>query len=123
VSGPPRYPLTVRLPDGREVRCHDGEHAAGVWLLAAPLLWRKTGAVVDRHGDIDWTRVEDRLAGASSSEQLLARAAFELYGAWGAEPTSLRQLCRVLDTGNLRRVLQAVCLLRPDAAPPGGWGR
>ena len=34
----------------------------------------------------------------------------------------LKRLCHTLDTEHLRRVLEAVCLLRPDAAPPRGWG-
>jgi hypothetical protein len=29
----------------------------------------------------------------------------------------------VLEGEHLRRLLEAVCLLRPDAAPPRGWGR
>jgi hypothetical protein len=28
-----------------------------------------------------------------------------------------------LDTANLRRVLEAICMLRPDVAPPQGWAR
>lgn len=124
MSGRPRFPLTVAFPDGAQVRCDDGEHAAAAWLLATPLLWRKTGPVVDRHGDADWGLVDARLAGASSGERLLAAAARDLYGAWDDhDPPTLRWLCAVLDTQHLRRVLEAVCLLRPDAAPPGGWGR
>jgi len=123
VSPRPRFPLTVTGPDGQQIRCDDGEHAAAVWLLAAPLVWRKTGRVVDAHGDVDWAGVEHRLAGASSGERLLAAAARDLYGAWGEDPPTLRRLCEVLDTEQLRRVLEAVCLLRPDVAPPGGWGR
>ncbi len=123
MTPPVRYPLTVTCPDGTEVRCVDGEHAAAAWLLTAPLLWRKLGRVTDRHGDVDWDLVDARLAGASSGERLLAGAARDLYGSWAAEPTSLARLCATLDTGNLRRVLEAVRLLRPDAAPPGGWGR
>ena len=122
MSGRPRFPLTVRCPDGEQVRCQDGEHAAAAWLLATPLLWRKAGQVTDRHGDVDWHLVDARLAGASSGERLLAATARDLYGACG-EPASLGRLCAVLDTAHLRRVLEAVCLLRPDAALPGGWGR
>jgi hypothetical protein len=124
VTGPVRYPLAVTCPDGSEVRCHDGEHAAAAWLLTAPLLWPKLGRVTDRHGDVDWDLVDARLAGASSGERLLADAARDLYGAWGAQPPpTLRRLCEVLDTRHLRRVLEAVCLLRPDADPLGGWGQ
>jgi hypothetical protein len=123
VTEPVRYPLTVTCPDGTKVRCVDGEHAAAVWLLTTPLLWRKLGRVTDRHGDVDWDLVDARLAGASNGERLLANAARDLYGSWAAEPTPLARLCATLDAGNLRRVLQAVCLLRPDAAPPGGWRR
>ena len=55
-------------------------------------------------------------------ERLLVQVAEDLYR--GAEvPASLARLCGVLDTANLRRVLEAVCMLRPDVAPPKGWAR
>src|SRR5205823_4108563 len=99
VTGPVSYPLTVTCPDGSEVRCYDGEHAAAAWLLTAPPLWRKLGRVADRSGDVDWDLVDARLAGASSGERLLAGAARDLYGSWDDDhdPPTLRWLCDVLD--------------------------
>jgi hypothetical protein len=119
----PRFPLTLTAPDGQQIRCDDGEHAAAVWLLATPLVWRKTGRVADRHGDVDWAEVEHRLAGPSSSERLLAAAARDLYGAWADDRRRCAGCVGSLNRDHLRRMLEAGYLLRPDAAPPGGWAR
>jgi hypothetical protein len=120
-----RYPLTLAAPDGRQITCYDGEHAAAVHLLTSWLVWEKVGRFVrDRDGDIDWGRLWDRAGLFASSERLLA-AAMDLYGAHldGVDAATLKRLCGVLEPEHLVRVLEAVCLLRPDAAPPGGWRR
>jgi hypothetical protein len=121
-----RYPLTLAAPDGRQITCYDGEHAAAVHLLTSWLVWEKVGGYVrDRDGDIDWGRLWDRAGLFASSERLLAAAAMDLYGARidSVDAATLKWLCGVLEAEHLVRVLEAVCLLRPDAAPPGGWRR
>jgi hypothetical protein len=120
------YPITLTAPDGRGITCHDGEHAAAVHILTDWLVWPKVGRFVrDRDGDIDWTRLESHAQLFASSERLLAEAALDLYGARidGIDAATLKRLCGVLEPEHLVRVLEAVCLLRPDAAPPEGWHR
>jgi hypothetical protein len=119
-----RYPVTLTAPDGRRVTCYDGEHAAAVHLLTSWLVWPKVAAYVwDRDGDIDWIGLEAQAPLFASSERLLAEAAMDLYCSPGQDTAvGLKRLYHVLDREHLRRVLEAVCLLRPDAAPPGGWG-
>jgi hypothetical protein len=119
-----RYPVTLTAPDGRRITCHDGEHAAAVHLLTSWLVWHKVAAyVADRDGDIDWTGLEAQAPLLASSERLLAEAAMDLYcNSCQDTAVGLKRLCYVLDTEHLVRVLEAVCLLRPDAAPPKGWG-
>jgi hypothetical protein len=59
-----------------------------------------------------------------NGERLPADAAMDLYRRPGqATAVGLKQLCPPLDREHLRRVLEAVGLLRPDAAPPRGWSR
>jgi hypothetical protein len=126
---PVRYPLVLAAPDGRTITCHDGEHAAAVHLLTDSLLWKQTGRFVHDHGgEVAWERLfAPPPAGAglyASSEQLMCEAARDLYcGPFPEFATGLKRLCGVLDTARLGRVLEAVCLLRPDVMPPGGWGR
>jgi hypothetical protein len=120
-----RFPVTLIAPDGRRITCYDGEHAAAVHLLTDWLIWPKVGRFVrDRAGDVDWTRLAQAPLFASS-ERLLVAAAMDLYGARvdGIDAATLKRLCLVLDGEHLRRVLEAVCLLRPDAAPPRGCDR
>ena len=105
---------------GRVIRPYTREHAAAVHVLAAPCIWRRTARFVNDHGQVDWPGLEDAAGPWSSGERLLVQVAEDLY--CGAEtPASLARLCGVLDTANLRRVLEAVCMLRPDVAPPQGW--
>ncbi len=53
----------------------------------------------------------------SSGERLLTQAAMDLYcGLTSGSTAGLKRLCHVLDTPHLARVLQAICLLRPDVA-------
>jgi hypothetical protein len=121
-----RFPVTLVAPDGQRITCYDGEHAAAVHLLTDWLIWDEVGAYVrDRGGDVDWGRLWKRAGLFASSERLLASAAMDLYGARvdGIDAATLKRLCAVLEGEHLRRVLEAVCLLRPDAAPPRGWDR
>jgi hypothetical protein len=117
-----RYPIILTTPDGRQITGHDGEHAAAVHLLTDRLIWDGVGRFVrDRDGDIDWTRLEAQAPLHAASERLLAAAALDLYGAHNDtfEAATLKRLCHVLDAQHLARVLEAVCLLRPDADPRG----
>lgn len=121
-----RYPVIFTAPDGRQIICYDGEHAAAVHLLTDWLIWDEVGRFVrDHDGDINWTRLEAEASLFASSERLLAAAAMDLYGARvdGIDAATLKRLCMVLEPEHLRRVLEAVCLLRPDAAPPRVWDR
>jgi hypothetical protein len=117
-----RYPIILTAPDGRQMTCHDREHAAAVHLLSDWLIWDAVGRLVrDRDGGIDWTALEAQAQLHASSERLLAATALDLYGAHNDtfEPGILKRLCQVLDVQHMARVLEAVSLLRPDAAPPG----
>jgi hypothetical protein len=117
-----RYPIILTAPDGRQITCYDGEHAAAIHLLTDRLIWDAVGPFVrDRDGDIDWPRLETQAPLHATSERLLAAAALDLYGAHNDtfEPATLKRLCQVLDAQHLARVLEAVSLLRPDAAPRG----
>jgi hypothetical protein len=116
------YPVILTAPNGHHITCYDGEHAAAVHVLTDWLLWPKVARFVrDRDGDINWTALEAQAPLYASSERLLAAAAMELYGAHNDTfgPATLKRLCRVLEAKHLARVLEAVCLPRPDAAPPG----
>jgi hypothetical protein len=56
-----------------------------------------------------------RPPGWSWDQWLLVVAAQDLFT--GQAPAGLKRLCAALDAGDLRRVLEAVCILRPDATP------
>src|SRR6266545_8271736 len=106
----------------RVIRPYTHEHAAAVHVLAAPCIWRRAARFVSDYGQVDWPALEHAAGPWSSGERLLVQVAEDLY--CGAEvPASLARLCGVLDTANLRRVLEAVCMLRPTSPRPGGWAR
>jgi hypothetical protein len=106
----------------RVIRPYTREHAAAVHVLAAPCIWRRAAAYGDDHGQVDWPALDQAAGPWSSGERLLVHVAEDLY-CGAEEPASLARLCGTLDTGNLRRVVEAVCMLRPDVAPPQGWAR
>lgn len=123
----PAYPIIFQAPDGRRITCYDGEHAAAVHILTDPLIWRKAGSFVRADGDIAWTELERAAGPWSSGERLLTEAAMDLYcGLTSGSTATLKRLCHVLDTPHLARVLEGVCLLRPDvthfATRPSGPG-
>jgi hypothetical protein len=122
-----RSQVTLTASDGRCITGDGGEHAAAVHLLISWLLWPKAFPdVADRDGDIDWTGLEAHAPLAASNQRRLrlAEAAMDLSCSPGPATTvDLNRLCPVPDREHLRRVLNAGCLLRPDVAPPGGWGR
>jgi len=111
------YPIVFQAPDGRRITCYDGEHAAGVHILTDPLIWRKAGSFVRADGDVAWTALERAAGPWSPGERMLTQAAMDLYcGLTSGSTAGLKRLCHVLDTPHLARVLQAICLLRPDVA-------
>jgi hypothetical protein len=97
------------------------EHAAALHILASPCIWDRAARFVNDSGEVNWLGLELAAGVWSWGEWLLVAAAQDLFN--GCEPTGLKRLAGTLDPANLRRVLEAVCLLRPDVAPPGGWAR
>jgi hypothetical protein len=110
-----RYPIILTAPDGRQITCYDGEHAGAVHLLSDWLTWDAVGRFVrDRDGSIDWSALEAQAPLHATSEQLLAAAALDLYGAHNDtfEPATLKRLCQVLDAQHWPG-----CWRRSPAAP------
>jgi len=99
----------------RPVEAPSRERAAALHVLGAPCLWARARRFVSEAGEVDWLRLELAAGLWSWDEWLLVAAAHDLDD--GHAPAGLKRLCGTLDAGNLRRVLEAVCILRPDAAP------
>jgi hypothetical protein len=93
------------------------ERAAALHVLAAPCLWDRAGRFVDDAGQVDWLRLELAAGHWSYSDWLLVRAAHDLDD--GTATAGLRPLCTTLAPHSLRRVLEAIAILRPDALPAG----
>ncbi len=91
------------------------ELAAALHLLAAPCIRDRVARFVSDAGEVDWLALEQAAGLWSWGEWLLVAAAQDLCN--GHDPAGLKRLCGTLDAGNLRRVLEAVLILRPDAAP------
>ena len=91
------------------------EQEAALHILAAPCIRDRAARFVDDAGEVDWLRLEQAAGLWSWGEWLLVRAAQDLCT--GRAPAGLKRLCATLDSGDLRRVVEAVCLLRPDATP------
>jgi hypothetical protein len=115
----------VTAPAARAIEAASGEHAAALHILAAPCLWARAERFVDDTGAVDWLRLELAAGHWSYSDWLLVCAAHDLDD--GSAAAGLRWLCTTLAPHALRRVLEAVVLLRPDAAPgqapTKGWAR
>jgi hypothetical protein len=97
-----------------------GEHAAALHILAAPSIQDRAAQFVADSGEVDWLRLEHAAGLWSWGDWLLVSAAHDLDD--GAAAAGLRRLCTTLAPQALRRVLEAVLLLRPDAAPAPGPG-
>ncbi len=95
------------------------EQAAALHILAAPCIRDRAARFVSDAGEVDWLRLAQAAGLWSWDQWLLVAAAQDLCN--GHELAGLKRLCGTLDAANLRRVLEAVCILRPDAAPAGGW--
>jgi hypothetical protein len=109
VSAPARVPI---VPASREA-------AGAVHVLAAPSIRDRAARFVSDAGDVDWLRLELAAGMWPWDELLLVTVAQDLFN--GRTPAGLKRLCDTLSTGDLRRVLEAVGIVRPDAAP--AWER
>jgi hypothetical protein len=97
------------------------EHAAALHVLGAPCLWARARRFISDAGEVDWLRLELAAGHWSYGDWLLVSAAHDLDD--GVAAAGLRRLCTTLAPHALRRVVEAVLLLRPDAAlEPGGEG-
>ncbi len=97
------------------------EHAAALHILAAPCIRDRAARFVSNAGEVDWLRLEQAAGLWSWGDWLLVCAAHDLDD--GVAVAGLRRLCTTLAPQALRRVVEAVLLLRPDATPaPGGEG-
>ena len=99
----------------RPIQAASSQHAAALHVLTAPRLWARARRFVSDAGEVDWLRLEQAAGLWSWDQWLLVAAAQDLCT--GHDPAGLKWLCGTLDSGNLRRVLEAVLILRPDAAP------
>jgi hypothetical protein len=105
----------VSAPALRRTVPSSREHAAALHILAAPCIRDRAARFVSEGGEVDWLRLEQAAGLWSWGEWLLVAAAQDLFS--GRAPAGLKRLCNTLDSGNLQRVLEAVCILRPDATP------
>ena len=104
------------VPAGRE-------HVAALHILTAPCLWARARRFVSDAGEVDWLGLELAAGQWSWGDWLLVCAAHDLDD--GVAAAGLRRLCTTLAPHALRRVVEALLLLRPDAAlePSGGRAR
>jgi hypothetical protein len=105
----------------RPIEAASLEHAAALHILAAPCIRDRAARFVGDSGEVDWLRLELAAGQWSYADWLLVCAAHDLDD--GVATAGLRRLCTTLAPHALRRVLEAIAILRPDAAPPGGWSR
>ncbi len=111
----------MSAPAGARIVPASRELAAALHILAAPCIRDRACRFVGDSGEVDWLRLEQAAGLWSWGEWLLVAAAQDLCN--GHAPAGLKRLCATLDSADLQRVLEAVCILRPDVAPPGGWSR
>jgi hypothetical protein len=104
----------VSAPAGARIVPASREHAAALHLLAAPSIRDRAARFVSDHGEVDWLRLELAAGYWSWGDWLLVSAAHDLDD--GTATVGLRRLCTTLAPHSLRRVVEAVLLLRPDAA-------
>jgi hypothetical protein len=111
----------VTAQPARPIRAASSQRAAALHVLAAPCLWARARRFVDDAGEVDWLRLELAAGQWSWGDWLLVRTAHDLDD--GVAAAGLRRLCTTLAPHALRRVVEALLLLRPDAAPAPGGGR
>jgi hypothetical protein len=105
----------------RPIEAAGRERAAALHVLTAPCLWSRVRQFVSDAGEVDWLRLELAAGQWSYGDWLLVCAAHDLDD--GTATAGLRPLCTTLAPQALRRVVEAVLLLRPDAALEPGGGR
>ena len=110
----------MTAPLVRPVEMAGRERAAALHVLGAPCLWTRARRFVDNAGEVDWLRLELAAGQWSYADWLLVCAAHDLDD--GTATAGLRSLCTALAPHALRRVLEAIAIARPDAAPKG-WPR
>jgi hypothetical protein len=111
----------VSAPAGARIVPASRELAAALHLLATPCIRDRAGRFVSDAGEVDWLRLELAAGQWSYGDWLLVCAAHDLDD--GTASAGLRRLCTTLAPQALRRVVEAVLLLRPDAALELGEGR
>jgi hypothetical protein len=111
----------VTAQPARPIQAPGSQHAAALHVLGAPCLWPRARPFVSDAGEVDWLRLELAAGAWSWGDWLLVSAAHDLDD--GVAAAGLRQLCTTLAPQELRRVVEAVLLLRPDATPAPGRRR
>jgi hypothetical protein len=113
----------VTAQPARPIEAPGSQHAAALHILGAPCLWARARRFVGDAGEVDWLRLELAAGQWSYGDWLLVCAAHDLDD--GTATAGLRRLCTTLAPQALRRVVEAVLLLRPDATlePAGGRAR
>ncbi len=105
----------------RPIQAASSQHAAALHVLTAPCLWARARRFVSDAGEVDWLRLELAAGQWSWGDWLLVCAAHDLDD--GTAAAGLRRLSTTLTPHALRRVVEAMLLLRPDATlEPGGEG-
>jgi hypothetical protein len=100
----------------------DPELAATLHLLGTPVIARRTAPFVDvERRSIRWDALLERAAAWSHGENLLVRAALDMWN--GDAKTPLGELYLTLDEDNLRRVMEALAIRRRMPLPYRGRER
>ena len=111
----------MSAPAGARIVPASRERAAALHILTAPCLWARARRFVSAAGEVDWLRLELAAGQWSWGDWLLVCAAHDLDD--GTAAAGLRRLSTTLTPHALRRVVEAMLLLRPDATlEPGGEG-
>ena len=105
----------------RPIQPASRERAAALHVLTTPCLWARARRFVSDAGEVDWLRLELAAGQWSYGDWLLVTAAHDLDD--GTAAAGLRWLCTTLAPQELRRVVEAVLLLRPDTALEPSKGR
>jgi hypothetical protein len=109
----------VSAPAGARTEQASRQQDAALHILGAPCIRDRARQFVASSGEVDWLGLEQAAGLWSWDQWLLVAAAQDLAN--GQQPAGLQRLCATLATSELRRVLEAVCILRPDATP--AWER
>jgi hypothetical protein len=105
----------VSAPAGARIVPAGRQRAAALHVLTGPCIRERASRFVSNAGQVDWLGLEHAAGLWSWDQWLLVAAAHDLQD--GTATAVLRRLCATLEVGDLRRVLEAICILRPDATP------